>query len=311
LVSPERRDRITATAARLGYQRDALVSAVMGTLRSVRTKAFRGNLALVHVPGPMQPRMVPFQREVVVGATSRAAELGFALEVFDLGETPVAPRVLARMLSARGVLGVVLVHHQRTEELTGFVWESFPVVELDHSHARPALDTVCIEHHETMSAALMNLVQRGYRRAGLFLERHKDERLRFRWSAAFRSFQEMTGSLGRIPLLVRPSLDRTAFRKWVKSHRPDVIIGHRDDVLNWLPRRAAPDFLNLNWNERTRACAGLDLRPQLQGSTLIETVVARIQRHERGPPVEPRAVMVAGRWVEGPTLRHHAPVAQL
>lgn len=120
----------------------------------------------------------------------------------------------------------------------------------------------------------------------------------------------MTGSLGRVPLLVLPELQKGIFRDWVKTHRPDVIIGHRDGVLNWLPQRTAPDFLNLNWNERTRECAGLDLRPQLQGSTLIETVVARIQRYESGPPAEPRTVMVAGHWVEGPTLRRHGAVPE-
>lgn len=309
LVSADRRSRIESVAAELGYRRDPLVSAVMGNLRGVRAQTFRGNLALVHVRGAQQPRLVPFQREVVAGAKRRATELGLGLEVFDLGERVLAPVVLGRMLRARGVLGVILLHHQRTSELSGFPWEAFPVVELDHSQAQPALDTVCIEHHETMTVALQSLEARGYRRAGLFIERHKDERLRFRWSAAFRSFQETNGALGTLPVLSQPELTAPTVKAWIQAHAPDVVIGHRDEVLEWVPKRNAPDFLNLNWNERTRPCAGLDLRPELQGATLVETVVARIHRHERGPPAEPRTVMVAGRWIEGPTLRRGEPVS--
>jgi hypothetical protein len=59
----------------------------------------------------------------------------------------------------------------------------------------------------------------------------------------------------------------------------------------------------LNWNERSRPCAGLDLRPELQGTAAINSVVAQIHRNERGLPADPHTVMLSGRWVDGPTIR--------
>jgi LacI family transcriptional regulator len=63
-------------------------------------------------------------------------------------------------------------------------------------------------------------------------------------------------------------------------------------------------FFNLNWNERTLPCAGLDLRPELHGWVAVETLAAQIQRSERGWPADPRTVMFNGLWVDGPTIRH-------
>ena len=68
-----------------------------------------------------------------------------------------------------------------------------------------------------------------------------------------------------------------------------------------VPKRTG--FFNLNWNERRRPCAGLDLRPELQGIAAVESVVAQIHRNERGLPTDPHTVMVSGRWIDGPTLR--------
>jgi uncharacterized damage-inducible protein DinB len=42
------------------------------------------------------------------------------------------------------------------------------------------------------------------------------------------------------------------------------VIGHIDKAVSWLQQAgvqvpATTGYLNLNWNEQTRACAGLDL----------------------------------------------------
>ncbi len=73
--------------------------------------------------------------------------------------------------------------------------------------------------------------------------------------------------------------------------------------------RAGPDetgFFSLSWTERKRPCAGLDLRLELQGEVAAETIIAQIQRGERGLPPDPLSLMVRGRWVDGPTLAKRA-----
>lgn len=110
------------------------------------------------------------------------------------------------------------------------------------------------------------------------------------------------------PPLVAAEIEPGRFLAWHRANGLDVVIGHVDRAVLWLRRAgirvpADTGYLNLNWNERTRRCAGLDLRPELQGVVAAETLVPLVLRNERGLLAVPRTVMISGRWVDGPTLR--------
>ncbi|MDB6169579.1 MAG: hypothetical protein JWM88_2443 [Verrucomicrobia bacterium] len=302
------RARVQAVAQAHGYRRNHLVSTIMGQVRSARTQHFLGNLALVHVPSPAQPTLRPVQLRMIRAAEERAAELGFRAGVFSLGDRAGGSAALARVLQARGVLGVVFLQPNSNRTTEGFPWEHFTSVQIDYDSPMLVQHTVSLDHHFTLVAALARLAALGYRRIGLFIERHKDERLVHKWSAAFRSFQENHGGVGSVPVLMSERISRPAFLAWQRTHRPDLVLGHVDRALGWLQRAGitAPKdigFFNLNWNERMRPCAGLDLRPELHGVVAIETLAAQIQRNERGMPANPQTVSILGRWVDGPTVR--------
>lgn len=312
LVTAETRKRVEQAAKSIGYKMTPIVGAVLSNIRRATQHGYIGNLALIHVPSPSERELLPFQKDVIEGAKARAASLGFKLELFDLGKLEMRPEALSRVLQARGIAGVILIHKQRRQELDGFAWEQFPLVEIDHSLGKPSLHTVCIEHFETLTLSLERLTALGYRRPGLFLEEHKDKRLKYVWSAAFRSFQETHLETEGVPPLRVTRMSAEDFLAWFRAHTPDLVIGHRDEAIEWLHssgHRIPSDigFFNLNWNERSRPCAGLDLRPELQGEVAVDAVVAQIHRNEKGIPTDPRTTMVSGRWVNGPTLRKAIP----
>ncbi len=301
------RQSVLEVAQQQGYARNQLVGTVMAHVRAGRTQRFHGNLALVHVPSVEQPRPRPMQQIMIAAAERRASELGFQLGVFQLDPPRLSAESLGRILLARGVQGVVFLYSRPTEVTQGFPWEHFATVEIDYGSARLLQHTVAIDHHLTVTEALNHLKSLGYRRAGMFLERHKDERLMFKWSAAFRSFQNTHGGIGHAPMLVAEEMTRAKFLAWHRAHRLDLVIGHVDAAVGWLRSAGVgvPDktgFFNLNWNERSRPCAGLDLRPELQGCAAVESLVAQIHRNERGLPADPHSVMLSGRWVDGPTV---------
>ncbi len=302
------RERVLAAAERHGYARNQLVGAVMSQVRAGRTQRFQGNLAIVHVPSAEQPRPRPMQQSMIAAAERRAAELGFHLGVFQLDPPRLGAEGLGRILRARGVQGVIFLYSRPTEVTQGFPWDHFASVEIDYGAARLLQHTVAIDHHLTVTNALLHLRSQGYHRAGMFIERHKDERLMFKWSAAFRSFQESYGGIGHAPVLSADEMTAPNFLAWHRTHRLDLVIGHVDKAVAWLraagvrvPAQTA--FFNLNWNERSRPCAGLDLRPELQGTAAVESLVAQIHRNERGLPTDPHTVMLSGRWVDGPTVK--------
>ena len=293
---------------RVLYERNQLVSALMAHVRSDRAQAFLGNLAVVHVPSRFQPLLLPEQERIILGAKTRARELGFEVGVFTLGKDGTTPATLARVLQARGILGAIFLQPNSNDMTAGFPWENFAALQIDYDSPNLVQHTVSLDHHFTLIASLARLQARGYRRIGLFIARHKDARLVHKWSAAFRSYQENKGGIGRVPVYTAETITRTDFMAWYRSHRPDLVIGHRDAAVTWLRRAGVGvprevGFFNLNWNERTRPCAGLDLQPELHGVVAVETLAAQIHRNERGLPTDPRTVMISGRWIEGPTLR--------
>jgi LacI family transcriptional regulator len=308
-VSAKVRAKVLQLAQAEGYQRNQLISGVMAQVRNARTQHFVGNLALVHVPSPEQPELRPMQKRMVDGAKARAQDLGFQTGTFNLGLGAGAHATLARVLRARGVMGVVFLHSNSNGKVAAFPADDFAIVQIDYDSPELRHHTVSLDHHFTLIGALTRLRAAGYRRIGLFLERHKDDRLLHKWSAAFRSFQENQGGIGQVPPLQVAALTPPEFNRWRKAHQPDLVIGHVDRTVGWLGEAGlhVPEdtgFFNLNWNERTLPCAGLDLRPELHGWVAVETLAAQIQRSERGWPADPRTVMFNGLWVDGPTIRH-------
>jgi LacI family transcriptional regulator len=301
------RARVQAAADRHGYARNQLVGTLMAHVRAARTQSFLGNLAFVHVPSPEQPHPRPMQKAMIAAAVARARELGFHLGTFRLDDARSGAAALGRVLRARGVQGVIFLYSRPTNVTEGFPWHHFSTVELDYGAPDLVQHTVSIDHHLTLTAALARLQGLGYQQAGLFIEQHKDERIMFKWSAAFRSYQETLGGIGRAPVLIAETITPAAFLAWHREHQLDLVIGHVDRAVAWLRTAgvrvpAQTGFFNLNWNERSRACAGLDLRPELQGIAAVESLVAQIHRNERGLPADPHSVMLSGRWVDGPTI---------
>lgn len=302
------RARILEAARRSGYNRNQLVSTLMAHVRKDRTRQFVGNLAVLHIPSPQQPDLLPMQLEIVRGAAGRAAELGFHLDVLQLGKDGAGAEAMGRMLRARGVLGVIFLQPNSNRSTDHFPWEHFASLHIDYNSPELRHHTVSLDHHFTLTTALYRLRDLGYRRAGLFITRFKDERLVHKWSAAFRSFQLNQGGIGHVPVFMRDSITKSDLLAWYRRHKPDLIIGHVDQATRWfaeegigIPQQLG--YFNLNWNERTLPCTGLDLRPQLHGIVAVEALAAQIHLNERGLPADPRTVMISGRWVDGPTLR--------
>ena len=305
-VRPETRALVAAAARRAGYSRNHLVGAVMSHVRVARVKNFHGSIALIHVPSPGQPVLLPTQQKIIGGARLRAAELGFKLDVFSLGEKGLSLRRLVHVLEARNVSGLIFLYADPTTPMD-FPWEKFTSVEIDYGEREPRITTVCIDHYHTLMGAFGRLHSQGYGRIGLFLERFKDDRLWFRFSAAYHSFHVNTPTTTQLPPYVAERMEAKGFMAWYRKNKPDLIVGHVDEAIIWLqadgvrvPETTA--FFNLNWTARKRPCAGLDILPELQGSVAAESVIGQVHRHERGRPEHPRNIMIRGLWVDGPTL---------
>lgn len=309
-VHPETRERVKAHAKKLGYQANPLLGATFSALRMARHHGFSGMLALVDVAAGPKPELMLFHREVVRGATARAKELGFGAEVFWVGKSAPALSVkrLKQVLRARGIYGVIFLPFDRLQDFSEFDFQQISAVGMDHRLVKPSLHTVQPDHYLSMRRALERLAGRGYARMGLCIEARKDERVDHKWSSGFLSFFRLAGRELAVPPLIAETLSREAFRRWFRAHKPDVIIGHGQIMVEWLRemRVKVPDdvgFFRINVTERSQPCAGLDLQPHLLGAVAVETVVAMLHRREQGVPRFPNTISIDAVWSDGPSLR--------
>jgi LacI family transcriptional regulator len=313
-VQEKTRARVQRAADQAGYQPNPLLGATLSALRRSRHQGFSGVLALVDVTSDEGTNLILFHREVARGAEARARELGFRTELFWVG--PKAPALsVARLngvLRARGIHGVIFLPFDRRQDFLNFDLTQVAAVGMDHRLLNPSLHTIQPDHYLSMRRALEILTGRGYQRIGLCLEARKDERVDHKWSSGFISFFRVSGHTLAVPPLIAPKLDAKVFNAWFKKHRPDVIIGHEQGVVDWLAAQKVnvPEdvgFFRINVTERSKPCAGLDLRPQQLGATAVETVVGMLHRREQGSPPCPTSISIDAAFADGPTLRP-APV---
>ncbi len=308
-VDPATAARIREAAKAAGYRRNPLAAAVMSELRRSRGGTFRGVLAAVDVREPQRrdPHGV-FHQELIRGSRERAGELGFKLEEFVVDRAEMTQPRLDGILQSRGIHGVLVLPSWFAPDWSGLNWSHYAGVYTDYVIERPALHCVCCNHYRSTLGVLTRLIERGYKRPGLFLETGRDERTQHRFSSAFRTFQETRAGIAKIPMLLTPVREREEFVAWFEKHKPDVVLGHFTEIIDWMEGCGAKvpqthGFVSLNLLYKTRPCAGLDQQPRELGARAAELLIAQLQRNELGVPSWPTTTTVPARWVEGPTVR--------
>ena len=309
-VSPQTRKRVQAAAKELGYIYNPLAGAVMSEIRRSTVGAFHGNVAIVDLESDQerQPLAKPYHAEMLRGAREAAGRLGFKVDHFVLGEEHIPIKRLNGILESRGIRAALFLPVTGKPQISEFNWDYLTGIYTDYLIDDPAIHTVCPDHFRSMTIALQKLIDLGYKRPGLVLSESHDRRLLFRWEAAFSSYwSHHTDHELTVPLVIN-NLCRESFLEWFDATKPDVVMCHHPDVLNWMKESGCkiPEthgFCCLNVLTAQLNASGLDLLPRLGGMRAMEALVAQLQRNEYGIPKTPSTLTYAAKWQDGPTLR--------
>ena len=311
-VKSETRERVLKAAHDVGYRHNPLAGALMSEMRRSRSGTFRGVLAVIDLDGPEKrpATNAPWHSELTRGASERAIELGFKVEPFIMGRNDISITRLDSILKSRGIHGVFLLPVSQDPDLTQLDWTRFAGVYADYIIEHPGLHSVCSDHYRSMMMTLPRLHALGYKRPGLVLTSHHDERLLYRWEAAFQAYHNHHRDFfSWVPPLIIPEITRAEFIPWFTATQPDVVLCHRAEVIEWMQACGASvpqthGFCCLNLIMNVTPCAGLDLQPWLLGLRGVELLIALIHRNEYGVPDIPSTTTIPALWVDGPTLRH-------
>lgn len=309
LIPAKTTARIQRAAKAAGYRCNPLVSELMRRVRGIGRGTPHGTLAyLVFGPSRTAWRKHLTFLAFFQGARTRAHELGFQLEDFWADAPGLTPARLTQILRARGIIGVIVGPTPGLPVTPRLAWAHFSAVKIGVPFSDLPLPCAVSNHYRSMLRVIEQLSALGYRRLGLVLQEHQNLKTEGMWLAPLVLHQKQQRPADRIAPLIMREWEEAAFEKWVRTQRPDVVIGLRCELIPWLGRlglRVPGDigFVHLDRCTEVGDFAGLDQRPAEIAAAAVDLVAHLLVADERDLPTRPKQLLIDSVWCHGPTLR--------
>ena len=308
-IRAETRAQVKATAERLRYKINPLVSALMRSRRSGKpvkhaTLAYVTSYPTRHGWRPEfhdRPDFFP-------GAAQRAADFGYKLEHFWLREPGMTSHRFCDMLSARGINGLIIGRLPAGQHALELEWDRFSSVALGLTLRSPLLHHVTENHFDTVCDAMDRCREHGYQRVGfLFSDACDSPRVGDHWLGAYLRQQLQLRVRDRLPVCPQSPADEGTFRTWFLRHKPDAILVNNPLVLmKWLEAlgRKVPEDVGILALEHRRSleCTGIYYDPARIGGLAVEMLIGLMHRNETGLPAVPHEILLTGERCENPLL---------
>ena len=299
---------IREAAHQLGYQPDAMLSALCAYRLMKRPPKEQSVVAwITNHRTPTGWKSSACTRDYFEGASQRATERGYRLEIFWLSEPGMTGQRMSRILWTRGIQGVLLPPQEHLSRID-LAWDNLSAVTFGYTLVHPRLHLVSNHEYRTTGTLFAELEKRDYQRVGLVNLREHDKRVDNNWLAAYLVEQTRLQPEHRLPPLVLDQWNTKTFLSWVEHYRPDAIVTRLPEVLRSLRRAgySVPDDVGVAFHtldEKSRFLSGMRKNSFQLGVMAVDLLVDMLHRNERGIPVRPYLLMVEGSWVEGNTLR--------
>ena len=312
LVAEETRGRIRALADGLGYKTHPLVAAHMRSRRKPQARVGAPVLALVDTQGQRhgwRDHANTMLREMFAGARAQAAARGYETREFWLHEPGMSHARFSEMLRARGIHGLLIGPSSDLQLELGLEWEWFSAVRLGSARLSPRLHRVVVDHYNAGRLAAQQAHELGFRRPGLTVREPFAAAHERRYEAGFLTACAHLPGMRPVPALITPQVpDGPALARWVRRHRPDVILDveeHHDyDLLRAAGRRVPAEIgvISLCAPSLGGPLSGCVQDGGSIGATGIDYLLSLIERNETGIPEAAATLSIDARWNPGETL---------
>lgn len=306
-INAQTRQRIHEIAKKLGYRPNPLVNSLMSHLRSGTVSTAQASLAAVIAS--TDPKVIENNTtlQVIIGGARQQAEAaGFGLEVFQVGEEHLTPERLNTILHARGTVGAVFFA-MHPPLLQGFDYASFANATYAYTMREPDLHRVCSFHFQLMQDAGRQLIERGYRKFTLVMDRGQDEHYHIFLGAYHALRQSFAPEQSADPIILDDFNRMEPVVRAMEEQQIDGVIVNLDAIgralmdaipdvpekvgVVTLQRQVGSDFSGLNQNSAKI------------GAAMIDLVVGQLHRNERGIPDSAKTVLIHADWKDGNTVR--------
>lgn len=302
----ETRLRVRELATRLGYQPVAAARALRGMGTAAAAAAFRGTIAYIVQEREIVCRRSPGAEDRapwLFGVERHARSLGYAVDILPFPTQVRDEARLARILSARGICGVVISAEHNDLRQIDLGWQNFAALTLSASPSVRFLTNLSVPYFQDTYFAVSELVRRGYHRIGFVMIGNILDEFLSGYQTAVNRFR-----LPVIKPLVTVCGVPSSLDSWIAKNRLDVVLTTTGLELLEAIRvtgRKVPEDLGLCCVDDIDApgiLSGLHQPRQKLANLAVDILDTMIQRNEHGIPSDPMEVHLPSSWSEGTTL---------
>lgn len=312
------RKRIQTLAKEMGYHRDPALQALVAYRKGRVAADRRDTIAYItNWESRWGWQTLPADAHFYAGAMRKAAQFGYQLEHFWLGEPGMTARRLSSVLFHRGITGALLASHRPgLVELAEFDWSRLSAVKIGCFPFEPSLHRVMGDQLGAIRTAMQKARAMGYERIGLVLPKIWDAAVDLAISTAFGVERNRLLPQHRVPVFYcgAPDADGRAserdsarLRSWVRGQRPQVLLsshnllGERLGELGFvIPRDFG--FVDVFAAHSDPRIAGVRQHNERVGEVAAEMLVGLMQQNIFGPAEVPTTTTVEGLWCDGTSL---------
>lgn len=306
----ETRERIVAIAEKLGYRRDPMLMALTSRRLNAQIPPKACRMAFL----TDQPDDTIFARNAHLryfydGARRQAELMGYACDlVYIRGRDFTADSLEAR-LRTRDYDGVIIGAFHLPDERIELDWNRYAIVKIDTRFMEPNVAFVSNDQMGAVRLAWQHLRRLGYRRIGMAIGEYDEIATHNLYTAGCLIEQAATPPSERIPPLYFDYKDRVQeavpkLAAWAREYQPEVVVSNWSEIL---PMAVAtglrvPDELAcacLCLNDPDTRVAGVLQNHHAVGRRAAEIAAVAAKANQRGVPLRPAAVYIAGRWQDG------------
>ena len=311
------RERISALAAEMGFVPDPALRALVAYRHQKTTPAFAGTIAYIN--NSAEPKLTlkqGYHQNLFSGASEMGKHLGYNVEEVWINEPGFNRSRISNILQARGIQGLILGPQVSAHAELNMDWGHFSVVQVGFSLESPRFHTVGADVYFSVFRIMHELCQLGYKKVGLVLRTHQDERVENRYSGAYLAIQhKLPKSFKRLPILRVDRIDGNTFERWFDKYQPDALICGQNKCLEFLKTkgRSVPGDVGYV----TPFYSGLDGiahahgRQEVTGSKAVEVLSALIDRNEQGIPESRIIHSIEPLWIPGQSVQEVGPPVPL
>lgn len=288
-IRTETRQRVQATAARLGYSVNPLIAAWVRARRA-SAGSDQEHLSVGYIashPAGFEWRRNGHFQAIFHGLRARLEEFGFVLTIFDLHDYRNAPQRLEQVLFTRNIRGLIFGPENRPYRVDGLQFDRYSMVAIGYALESPRVHRVTEDHFLGMGLAFQRCRRLGGTRIGLAFSKHYNQDRSDRWIAAYLLHCRGTGQSLPIFAPQAPATPRqTAL--WLEEARPDVIL--TDAPHDW--QHTGLPLVCFAITDGDAHVAGVHENNLGIGRSAADAMVSLVFRNERGLPQARKNILV-------------------